>query len=460
MDEELRNRERAMRAAPSDGDAARRYAAALARTGKLGDAATALEGALEPTSWDAGVLADLDALTRGGVDPTSPWPGHWGDGRRSRRSRSTGPARGEIVSRATIRGAWLADPPWYMPFVVDGSGRAIVEAEESTALVWIDPSGAIETLRAFEPVEPPWKRSGAHVLRIGPRRSAVEQVYVGLPDALVGHCAVTIEGCDLGVYGREIRPQHWIAGLGSFFRVSDVDGEPMLDAVSLSTGSPRWRANLQGSELTALAIGPSAALVAISRTPDSATIERFDVGSGARRSRATIASPTGDPLSISGGLVVGSDGRAYVSFGNEVFSIDGDGETVWSRELDPGLAGVILFGMVGEASRVLVCAAHTNARGLALEQLLVGLDVSDGRELWRVDHENRPALSPIFDAEGRIFRLKMGRLEVLDPATGRIVGQTPLDPPGWWRFSPGGDGRMLAIRSPPLYGEPEILVIE
>jgi outer membrane protein assembly factor BamB len=463
MDEELRNLERAMRAAPSDGDAARRYGAALARAGKLGDAATALEGALEPTSWDAGVLADLDALTRGGVDPTSPWPGRWGDGRRSRRSRCVGPARGEIVSRTKIRDARLADAPWYMPFVVDGSGRAIACAEGGTALVSIDPGGGVETVRAFEPVEPPWTRNGADVLLISPGRSAIIEVFDGLPDDPVfGQVhRVTIDGCELGEPGRAIPPQHWIAGLASFFRVSNVGGETMLDAVSLSTGRRRWRAKLDGPEHTALAVGPGASLLAISRTDDSATLERFDIGAGELRSRATIASRAERELvSLSGGLVVGSDGTAYVTFGNEVFSIDGDGETVWWRELDPRFAGVSLLGTAGEGSRVLVCTAYADAPGLRLERRLVGLDLSDGRELWRIDQENMPQLSPIFDAEGRIFRLRQAGLDVLDPATGRIVRQTPLDPPGWWRFSPGGDGRMLAIRSPPLYGEPEILVIE
>src|SRR5256885_12800996 len=83
VDEELRDLERLAAANPGDARLVVRLARARARAGDLVAAAEALAHAVAVAPDDAEAMGELDRITRGGVDPGSPWPCESGDGRRS-----------------------------------------------------------------------------------------------------------------------------------------------------------------------------------------------------------------------------------------------------------------------------------------------------------------------------------------------------------------------------------------
>src|SRR5580692_6917833 len=141
MDDEIRELERQRERAPDDARASLRLARALERAGEVERAGLAYSRVVDVEPGNSEALRELDALTRGGVDPAAPWPCAAGDGRGSRRSRFAGPGRGAVVARVAVEGLKSLDHDFSVGREGELVGHAHRNEGEVCTLVAIAPSG-------------------------------------------------------------------------------------------------------------------------------------------------------------------------------------------------------------------------------------------------------------------------------------------------------------------------------
>jgi outer membrane protein assembly factor BamB len=410
-DEDLRELERR---AATDAGAALRYARALARSGDIARAARELARVVEMAPSDHEALAELDRLTRGGVDPTSPWPGGRGDGRRSGRSLAPGPVRGGQVSRVP-----LVDVRLRRGLAVDRNGRVVfVDGSKGLErLLAVDAMGSIEEIGFAGSVQ-----------ASGPLLLAGMTVVSGPPD--VG----------IRVVGAGVAPiiAPWIAGLGHYVFAKGKQG---VEARQLPTRDAplRWAKPIPRSA-AAIALGPGAQVLVLTTS-----------GLGARGSFLRFELATGSPLqnrslervgSVDGKIVAASDGSVFLGLGGSTLALDAEGNERWRH----GASG-FPAALAGPEEEVLLVCEHGTYVPFAL-------DVRTGAELWR---SNDACLNdlPKIDASGRVFWRREQELVAFDPRSGAIVLQA-LVGPGMWDFAFDGKGNALVLN----YGTREIVVVE
>lgn len=401
-DEDLRELERR---AALDGAQALRFARALARQGDVARAAKELARvvASEPANHEA--LSELDRLTRGGVDPSSPWPGHRGDGRHSGRSTATGPLRGGQLARATFDAGKLRAGT-----AVDARGRLVVVSGEE--LIAVDPLGAIEKLGA----------------------ATGEPLLLAETPVVFGADRICIPGRGMAQVAGP-----WVAGLG---HIVFAKAKHRIEARQLPTHDAplRWAAPIP-RPAALVAFGPGALVLVLTRGGLGArgSFHRFELATG----RAL------PPISLErlgtqhGWIIAREDGVVFLGLSSSTVALDPEGKTIWRHE----------------RSGRPVALAGANADVLVVSDLDTlapyALDAATGEGLW----ESRDACLndlPLVDATGRIFWRREEELVAFEPRTGEVVYQA-LVGGGFWDFAFDGRGRALVLR----YGSrPELVLLE
>ncbi len=415
-DEDLRELERR---AATDAASALRFARALARSGDEPRAARELARIVDTNPSEPDALVELDRLTRGGVDPTSPWPGGRGDGRRSSRSRAAGPTRGGQLHRTILDLARASK----RGLAVTGDGRLLLVAETQgepgTSLVAAGAEGGIE--------------------KLGPTAADAPLRLVGFD--LVHQTSGGEKGVFLHAVGAGIASVRapWIAGLGHVVFAPTV---AKIEARQLPTRDAplRW-ASVVPRRPACLALGPGAIVLVLSAGGLGArgTFHRFELATG----QALPAISLERLGTVDGEVVAAEDGTVFLGLSSSTLALDAEGKTLWRHER----SGVPV-ALAGEVADVVVVSEHDTLAPRAL-------DARTGAVLW----ESRDAClnaRPKVDATGRIFWRREEELVAFDPRTGAIVYQA-LVGGGVWDFAFDGRGHALALR----YGiAPELVVLE
>ncbi len=407
-DEDLRELERR---AVTDAGAALRFARALARSGDVARAARELARVVETAPSDREALSELDRLTRGGVDPASPWPGGRGDGRSSGRSVVQGPVRGGQTARVPLR-----EVKPRKGLAIDALGRAVLvdHSQPQDELLAIDGRGSVEPLGFVS--------GGAPLLLAG------ATLVTGSPE-------VQIDVLGGGV-AQACAP--WVAGLG---HVVFGKAPQRVEARQLPTRDAplRWAKPIP-RRAAAFALGPGAQVLVLTAS-----------GLGARGSFLRFELATGEQLqnlslervgSTEGKIVAGSDGSIFLGLGGSTLALDAGGKERWRH----GASG-FPAALAGPEEEVLVVCEHGT-------HIPFALDARTGAKLWR---SNDACLNdlPKVDASGRVFWRREQELIAYDARSGQVVLQA-LVGPGMWDFAFDGKGNALVLN----YGTREIVVIE
>ncbi|MEZ0229231.1 MAG: hypothetical protein ACAI25_11450, partial [Planctomycetota bacterium] len=403
-DEDLRELERR---AAVDAASALRFARALARSGDEPRAANELARIVDANPTEQDALVELDRITRGGVDPASPWPGGRGDGRRSARSRAEGPRRGGQVQRAIIDVSRAR-----RGIAVDALGRVLVVAEApgepGTVLVAASADGSIEKLGPTG-ADAPLRLAGFDLIH---QTSGREK---GVFLHAMGAGIATVRG-------------PWIAGLGHVVFAKTVTS---IEARQLPTRNAplRWQRALP-RRTACMALGPGAVVLVLSSSGLGArgTFHRFELGTG----HALPAMSLERLGTVDGEIVAAEDGTVYLGLGGSTLALDAEGQPLWRHER----SGTPV-ALAGEGADILVVSDHDTLAPRAL-------DARTGVMLW----ESRDAClnaRPKVDATGRIFWRREQELIAFAPRTGEIVYQA-LVGAGIWDFAFDGRGHALALR--------------
>jgi hypothetical protein len=401
VDEEIRALEQRALASPDDPEAAVRFGLAIARSGDRGRAARELARAVDLAPASESALKALDSVAPGGLDPESPWPWAFGDGRRSRRSTVRGPEKLKVAARILLS----RELDLRFDLAVDARGRLLssysggpelgharardlnfefnVELDflaENQAvedrLVSVDLSGKLETV-------PGDLRAGSPVLLAGER---------------------------IVLVGRDVA----LAGLGHLFRAT----RERLEATTLA-GAPRWSVPLGTRDI---ALGPEAELCVVG----ARELVRLDVATGETRARQSVESP-GELRFIT----LGRDGTAFVQ------SVDGVQALARERTLfRRTLAALSPAALAGADETVLLSFDITD--GIDTWR---ALDARTGEERWHVPLDSAPKV----DAVGRVYCRERDRLVVLDGETGRRLSEVEIGG-GWRDFAFTGQGRIALLR--------------
>jgi hypothetical protein len=408
-DEDLRELERR---ATVDAGAALRFARALARSGDTTRAARELARVVEQSPSDADALVELDRLTRGGVDPSAPWPGERGDGRGSRRSRATGPARGGQVGRVRFDIDGMS-----RPIAIDASTRVIVGGGWDPHHFVIDQEGA----------RPVWRSARGDPLL--------------LPGTLVGiartkeRAFVQVIDPPRGISDLQVP---CVVGLG---HAVFAKGKQGIEARQLpSRDAPlRWAAPIPRSPAD-IVFGPGALVLVLTTSGLGArgSFHRFELASG----RALPPVSLERLGSVDGKIVAGEDGTVYLGLGGSTVALDPEGKEKWRHE-----SSGTLVALAGESADIVVVSEPQSLAPFAI-------DARTGKELWR----SRDAClngTPKIDATGRIFWRREQELVAFEPRTGKIVYQA-LVGGGYWEFAFDGKGHTLAL----CHGTRELVILE
>ncbi len=412
-DEDLRELERQ---APHDAAAAVRFARALARRGETARAASELARVVDQSPADQEALAELDRLTRGGVDPSSPWPGGRGDGRHSGRSWARGPERGGQLARVALEplsiGQGLAVDARGCLLAVGGPGinshLLTIEQDGGYRKHHGGVRGAPLLLAGATVTVFPFKGS-VQLTALEPRRGS-------LTDAR-GPCA---------------------AGLG---HAVFARGKQGVEARLLPTrdAEKRWAVAIP-RPAAAIAFGPGAIVLVLTKGGLGArgSFHRFELGTGKALSPVSLERlGSGDER-----IIAGEDGTVFLGLGSATLSLDPEGRELWRHE-----STGTLVALAGESADVVVVSEPRTSAPFAL-------DARTGKELWR----SRDAClngQPKVDATGRIFWRREQELVAFEPRSGEIVYQA-LVGPHFWDFAFDGKGHAVVLN----YGSRELLLLE
>jgi hypothetical protein len=401
LDEDLRELERLARATPLDGTLTLRLARALERSGDRARAARELARAVDAAPSDAETLRELDRLTRGGVDPASPWPTERGSGRRSGRSLAVGPTREAVVSRSKV-----ADLHAGRGFTVTASGSMLVAARGDVgAIVAVAPSGEMS---AFAPGE-----SAPSVLAgwtVGGSRDAVVAV------------------AESGTRTELPASAPWTAGLG---HIVAARGRQGIEARSfLAPKEPRWTAVIPRPEgARVFAPGGDVVLLTLGGLGARGSLHRFDLATGKAHRPISLERVGTPPLS----LMACEDGALVLGLSGHVLALDPEGRTLWDFP-QPSTP----VALAGERAEIVVISEPKTLAPIAVE-------LGTGRELWR----SRDAClngEPKVDANGVIYWRREQELVALDPASGKVAKQWIVGD-RYWDFAFAGGGRVVCLRS-------------
>jgi hypothetical protein len=438
LDESIRDLERAAVASPEDAAAHARLARALERSGEPLRAVESFARAVEFAPSDADALRDLDRLTRGGVDPRSPWPCERGDGWRTGRSRCEGPKKGAIEERQSVH----ADLHGIRGFAVDRQSRVVLCA--GRRLAPLTPELLEDVFRLEERDRSVW--SGTREL---PAQHKIPEAPALLPCGFVVSGSRSVPLAKFSVE-RETAPplfggERWVAGLGHLLTTAGRQG---ITAHSLRHPlASRWKAAVPHPPAR-LALAPGAQLVVLTEGGLGArgSLHRFDIASG-----KTLASIALERVGIKAGVdlanvIASEDGVLYLGLGGSVAALAPDGKLLFRHE-HPGEP----VALAGERSEVLLVSEPRTLAPVALDRFT-------GKELWRSRDACLNGL-PKVDARGIVYWRREQELVALAPLTGEtllaaLVGEHS------WEFAFAGDSRAYALRRAVRGSPAELVIIE
>lgn len=421
-------------------------ARAFERAGDPASAADALARTAAASPREQEVLAALDRLTRGGVDPRAPWPAERGDGWRTGRSRARGPTRGATVERRSV----LASVATVRGFAVDARGRVVLAAG-----CVLDPLASREALDLVP--EPGGRPLPLLTERaepgVGPGGRGAS---LAAPPSLLGNGVVVGEGrASAEVSRRDVvaaaaLSSPWLAAPG---HLVGARGRQGLEARTLA--SPRataWTAVLPRAPAR-LALAPGARLLALTEGGLGArgSLHLFDLATG-RAARPVSLENVGlragkdlaNVIASEGGSL--EDGSLFLGLGGSVAALAPDGTERWRW---PHLAEPAV--LAGENQELLVVC---DPRSFAP----VAIDARTGKKVW----ESRDACLnglPKVDARGVVYWRRETELVWLDTATGQVAGSAVVGE-NYWEFAFAGDGRAYALRPSVRGSLAELVVVE
>jgi hypothetical protein len=374
-------------------------------------------------------LRDLDAATRGGVDPRSPWPGGRGDGRRSGRSIAQGITKAKVASHFTVPDVDVAGD-----IAVDEVGRLLVGEKRTRRLVYLTENGDERPLRSERelPGLIPWLRKKAHAAGNSPLLLAEKMILSQDATNVYVH-----QGETVSVFETKSLP--WVAGLRHLACLNDQVG---VQAVALEPPHQKWWETKIGRKPSSMAIAHQAQLVVLTKSGlgDKAALHRFELANG--HSLNTVVLDDADGTDV----VIGIRGTAYVGLGRSLAAIDAEGTTLWRKKLE-----VTPVALAGEDGDVLIVATDP------MKPSARAYDAPTGNELWVVDDTRLTGL-PKIDARGLIYWRRADALVALDPKTGAVAHEVAIGA-GSWEFAFAGKNKILVARHAETGGT-DLIVVE
>jgi outer membrane protein assembly factor BamB len=252
-------------------------------------------------------------------------------------------------------------------------------------------------------------------------------------------CVVALVAATSGVMVQAQSSAHWPQWRGPFF-----NGMARGDAPSVwsDTSNVKWKTEIPGRGFSTPAIWGDRIFVTTAIPTGSGrgpvVEQRFEVLSLDRKTgkilwqkTARIATPHEGYHRAYGSFASNSpvtDGRnVYASFGSRgIYAYDFNGKLIWEKDLGVQMKMRLAFGegtaplLFGD--RLFIVFDHE------AESFMVALDKRNGKELWRVNREERSSWStPLaVEHEGRteIIVSATNRVRSYDPATGKVLWES------------------------------------